>query len=281
MRFPKTRQWPQKALFWLFVLLIAFYFLFPFYWIFNSSLKTDAQWAMAPTTFVPRDPETGAFAPTFDNYTAVLTNISFLRALRNSFIISGSAVLLSLLFGSFAALAIAILRFRGKTAVTFLILSLTMFPQIAVLTGLYAVINTFALPAMPSVIVSYLLFTLPLATWVMIASFREMPLDLLDAARIDGATLFQSFRKILLPLMRPALITSGLLTFIIAFNEYLFALTFTVLEPHTVPVTVNITTLPLGQVFAAAAIIALLLLVLIILTQNYILRGLTASALRE
>ncbi len=109
----------------------------------------------------------------------------------------------------------------------YIILAMTMFPQIAVLSGLYAVINTLGIPAIPSLIVTYLLFSLPFTAWVLTAFFRELPTEIFQSAQVDGASPFQTFYMIMLPLTAPALVTTGLLAFIGAWNEYLFALTFT------------------------------------------------------
>jgi trehalose/maltose transport system permease protein len=205
-----------------------------------------------------------------------------------SSIVAVSTTVLSLVIGSFAAFALGKLRFRGKTPSLYLILSMTMFPQVAVLTGLYAVIRTLALPAAPSMILSYLLFTLPFTTWVMTSFFRGLPLELLQAAQVDGATPFQTFYQILLPLTLPALVTTGLLAFINAWNEYLFALTFTTIEPNarTVPVVIALFTgqisrqEPFGEIMAAAVVVTIPLLILVLIFQQKIVDGLTAGAVK-
>lgn len=284
----RTREIIGRILFYLVVLVIAVYLLFPFYWAINSSLKTENQLAMTPATYVPRDPFDLSFAPTFRNYQAVFQNEAFARGLLNSTIVAVSTTALALVVGAFAAFALGKLRFRGKTPSLYLILSMTMFPQVAVLTGLYAVIRALSIPAIPSMILSYLLFTLPFTVWVMTSFFQGLPSELLQSAQVDGATPFQSFYMILLPLTLPALVTTGLLAFINAWNEYLFALTFTTIEPNarTVPVVIALFSgefsqqQPFGEIMAAAILVTIPLLVLVLIFQNKIVEGLTAGAVK-
>jgi trehalose/maltose transport system permease protein len=159
---------------------------------------------------------------------------------------------------------------------------------VAVLTGLYAVILNFDIPAIPSMIISYMLFTLPFTVWVLTAFFQQLPIDLLQSAQVDGATPFQSFRMILLPLTMPALVTTGLLAFIGAVNEYLFALTFTTIEPNarTIPVSIALFTgeiarqEPFGEIMAAAVVVTIPLIALVLIFQKRIIGGLTAGAVK-
>lgn len=284
----ETRRIIGRVLFYVLLIVIAFYLLFPFYWAISSSFKTENQLAMTPATYVPRDPVDGSFSPTFQNYQAVFQNPTFWRGIFNSAIVAISTTFLALVIGSFAAFALGKLRFRGKTPSLYLILSMTMFPQVAVLTGLYAVINAIGIPALPSMILSYLLFTLPFTAWVMTSFFQGLPVELLQSAQVDGATPFQTFYKILLPLTVPALVTTGLLAFIQSWNEYLFALTFTTIEPQarTVPVVIALFSgtvsrqEPFGEIMAAAILVTIPLLVLVLIFQNRIVDGLTAGAVK-
>jgi trehalose/maltose transport system permease protein len=274
--------------FWMLVVLIAIFLLFPFYWAVNSSLKSEAQLQMTPATFLPRSPTTNEISFTFKNYQAVFQNDDFIRAVRNSAVVAVTVTVISLVIGSFAGFALGKLRFRGKTPSLYLILSMTMFPQVAVLTGLYAVILNLGIPAIPSMILSYMLFTLPFTVWVLTSFFQALPMDLLQSAQVDGATPFQSFRMILLPLTTPALVTTGLLAFIAAVNEYLFALTFTTIEPNarTIPVAIALFTgeisrqEPFGEIMAAAVTVTIPLIVLVLIFQKRIIGGLTAGAVK-
>jgi trehalose/maltose transport system permease protein len=275
----------KKVGFYLLLALIAFYLVFPFYWAINSSLKTEAQLAMTPTTFIPRSPADNSISLYFGNYSQVFDNNDFMRSIVNSVIVATSVTLLALAVGSFAAFALGKLRFPGKTTSLYAVLSMTMFPQIAILTGLYAVIRTLGLTPRPSMILTYLLFSLPFTVWVLTAFFQELPSDLMQAAQVDGATSFQTFRMILLPLTGPALVTTGLLAFIGAWNEYLFALTFTTIRPddRTIPVAIAlfqgeaIMQDPFGQIMAGAVLVTIPLIILVLIFQRRIIGGLTGA----
>ena len=276
-----------KIGFWILVIFIFFYMLFPFYWAVNSSLKSESQLQMTPATFRPVDSQ-GRFSPTLQNYVAIFKDGTFVRALWNSTIVAGLTTLLALGVGSFAAYAMGKLRFKGKKATLYLILSLTMFPQITVLSGLYAVITTLNLSTRLSLILSYMIFTLPFTTWVLTAFFKELPSEIMQSARVDGATPFQTFRMILLPLTAPAMVTSGLLAFIAAWNEYIFALTFTTIAPgaRTIPVAISLFTgsvsrqVPFGEIMAGAVVVTVPIVVLVFIFQRRIVQGLTAGAVK-
>lgn len=277
-----------KILFWLLVVVVVIWMLFPFYWAINSSLKTEAQLQMTPATFVPRDPTTGEVAPTSANYSAVFQNPEFWMGIKNSAIVAISVTLMALVIGSFAAFAMGKLRFRGRTPTLYLVLAMTMFPQVSVLAGLYAMIVFTGAGAIPSMIVTYMLFTLPFTVWVLTSFFKGLPLEIMQAAQVDGATAFQTFRMVLLPLTMPALVTTGLLAFIAAWNEYLFALTFTSIEPEarTVPVVIALFTgtvarqEPFGEIMAAGILVSIPLVVLVLIFQQRIISGLTAGAVK-
>jgi trehalose/maltose transport system permease protein len=277
-----------KVAFWVIVVIMFINLVFPFYWTLNTSLKTENQLIMTPATFIPRDPDTGSIAISLQNYGAVFRNDAFVRGIMNSAIVAISVTVLALVFGSFGAFALGKLRFRGKTVSLYVILSMTMFPQISVLTGLYAVIGALGIPARLSMILSYMLFTLPFTIWVMTTFFKKLPDSLLQAANVDGATSFQAFYMVLLPLTVPAMVTTGLLSFIAAWNEYLFALTFTSIESQarTVPVAMALFSgeiarqEPFGEIMAAAVIVTLPLLILVYIFQKRLVEGLTAGAVK-
>lgn len=267
--------------FWILVILIAIYTLFPFYWALNSSFKSE-QDIINPATYLPPN-------PTLINYQGVFQDDNFLRALANSAVVSGVTVLLALAVGSFAAYALGRLRFRGRTAMLYAVLSMTMFPQISILSGLFAIVKDLGVFGSPlSLIISYPIFTLPFTVWVLTSFFRGLPAEIEQAALVDGATTFQTFRMILLPLTAPALVTTGLLAFIAAWNEYLFALTFTITDraSYTVPVAIalfsgNIARQePIAEVMAAAMVVTFPLLALVLVFQNRIVAGLTAGAVK-
>ncbi|MGM0420052.1 MAG: carbohydrate ABC transporter permease [Bacillota bacterium] len=280
---------PLKSLgFILMLAVIIVYLLFPFYWAVNSSLKTEAQLQMTPATMIPRNPVTYEVNLSLQNYNAIFSSGEFLRGLRNSAIVAVSVVFLSLVIGSFAAFALGKLRFRGKKPSLYIILAMTMFPQVTVLAGLYAVITRLGLRAIPSMILSYMIFTLPFTTWVLTSFFKDLPVEIMQSAQVDGASPFQTFYMILLPLTAPALVTTGLLAFIQSWNEYIFALTFTSIEPsaRTVPVAIALFSgevarqEPFGEIMAAAVIVTIPIVILVVIFQKRIVAGLTAGAVK-
>jgi trehalose/maltose transport system permease protein len=280
-----TRQWTlgkilNRVLFWILVVVIIFYTVFPFVWAVISSIKPNAELFSTPVDYWPDQ-----INLTF--YRFVLDNGDFLRALRNSVIVSVSTVVISLALGSLAAYALGRLKFRGRTPVLYLILSMTMFPQIAILGSLYQMITTLGLfDRLPALIIAYLTFTLPFTVWVLTNFFKAMPGELEEAALVDGATPFQAFARILLPLAAPGLVTTGLLAFIAAWNEYLYALTFTQTRARTVqPAIASFTgntqfELPWGNILAASVLVTLPLVILVLIFQRKILAGLTAGAVK-
>jgi trehalose/maltose transport system permease protein len=283
----------KKIGFYIILVLVLVYMLFPFYWALNSSLKTEAQLQMTPATFVPVNPTTHQFQPFFGNYEAVFANDMFINGLINSTIVAVSTTALALVAGSFAAFALGKLRFRGKTPTLYLILAMTMFPQVTILSGLYALINSSFVQALGigprlSLIIVYMLFTLPFTTWVLTSFFRQLPRSLMESAQVDGSTGFQTFRQILLPLTAPALVTTGLLAFIAAWNEYLFALTFTSINPEarTVPVAIAYfqgsiaRQEPFGEIMAATVVVTIPIVLLVLIFQRRIVAGLTAGAVK-
>ena len=276
-----ARKTIGQILFYLLIGVIFVYLMFPFYWAFISSLKSEGELIATPATFWPRE-------VVWTNYVAIFSNTDFLRGLLNSLIVASVATMLSLVIGAFAGFALGKMRFRGKSPTLYAILAMTMFPQVAVLAGLYAVIRFLNMPTTISLILSYLIFTLPFTVWVLTAFFRGLPVSLLQAAQVDGATFMQTFVQILLPLTAPALVTTGLLAFINAWNEYLFALTFTSTDPGARTVPVAIAQLsgqiarqePVGEKMAAALVVTVPLVVLVLVFQNRIVEGLTAGAVK-
>lgn len=267
---------------------MAVWMIFPFYWMVNSALKSEAQLQMTPATFVPRDPDTGDIKYTSQNFKAVFGNEKFLTGIVNSIIVAGTTTIIALVIGAFAAFALGKLRFQGKQPSLYLILAMTMFPQIGVLSGLYALMNWLNIPAIPFMIISYMMFILPFTVWVQTSFFKSLPVSILHSAYVDGASPFQTFYMILLPLTAPALVTTGLLAFISAWNEYLFALTFTSIEPAARTVTVAIALFtgeiarqePFGEIMAAGVVVTIPLLILVLIFQKRIMAGLTAGAVK-
>ncbi|MCB9454262.1 MAG: carbohydrate ABC transporter permease [Anaerolineaceae bacterium] len=267
--------------FYLLIVAIVLFSLFPFYWALNSSFKGEQE-LFEPATYFPNNFTT-------INYQAVFSNGRFMQALLNSSWVSAAVVLLSLVVGAFAAYALGRLQFRGRTAMMYVVLSMTMFPQISILSGLFTIVREVGVYGSPlSLILTYPIFTLPFTVWVLTSFFKGLPDEIEQAALVDGATSFQTFYMIMLPLTAPALVTTGLLAFIAAWNEYLYALTFTLTNPaaQTVPVAIaqfNGTVArqePIAEVMAAAMVVTLPLIVLVVIFQKRIVAGLTAGAVK-
>jgi trehalose/maltose transport system permease protein len=272
-----------RVLFYVLLVVIAFYLLFPFYWALRSSITPDDALFKTPIQYFPQH-------PTLKHYQEVFDSHQFIRALGNSALVAGSVTILSLVVGAFASYALGRFHFRGRTPVMYVVLSMTMFPQIAVLGSLYALITKFHLyNSLWALILTYMIFTLPFTVWVLTSFFQQMPKELEEAAYVDGATPFQIFYKVLLPLVAPGLVTTGLLAFISAWNEFLYALSFTQ-SPDKRTVTLAIFyfnpktsggfEVAWGQIMAATVIITIPLIILTLVFQRRILAGLTAGAVK-
>jgi trehalose/maltose transport system permease protein len=272
-----------KSPFYLLVAVIAAYALFPFIWAIRSAFTPESELFSTPLQYFPKH-------PTLDNFREALSTDFFQRALLNSVIVAAAVTLISLAIGSLAAYALGRFRFHGRSFVMYLMLSMTIFPQIAILGALYTMINDFGLyDKLGALIFSYLIFTLPFTIWVLTSFMRTLPGDLEEAAYVDGATPFQVFWKVLLPLIAPGLVTTGLLAFIAAWNEYLYALSFIQTPDHyTVPIAItsfvgksgSSFNVPWGQIMAATVIVTLPLIAITLILQKRILAGLTAGAVK-
>lgn len=278
-----TSRTISRVLFYLLVGAILLYTIFPFYWAFISSITPNSQLFSTPVQYWPRN-------PTVQNYQLVLSDNNFLVALVNSAIVSVSVTLMALVVGSLGAYALGRFRFSGRNTMLYIVLAMTMFPQIAVLGSLYTMISAARLyNTLWALIITYMIFTLPFTVWVLTNFFKAMPRELEEAAYVDGATPFQTFYKILLPLAAPGMVTTGLLAFIAAWNEYLFALSFTQ-TPDKRTVTIAITAFegvtassfeqPWGQIMAASVLVTVPLIILTLIFQKRIIAGLTAGAVK-
>src|SRR4051794_39020932 len=223
---PKPPWW-----LWVCVFAIVVFCLAPFYWLLNISLKTGPD--LAGSSVVPPH-------PTLDNYSSVLQDHDFIHALFKSAVGSLVTTALALVGGGFCAYARARLRFPAKFLLLALVLSITTFPPIAIATPVFKLWTDIGLfNTLPGLIIPYLTFALPLAIYILVSFFKEIPKDLEEAALVDGATRFQAFRKIVIPLAAPGLATAGILTFISAWNEFLFAVTLTSTpKARTVPAAI-------------------------------------------
>ncbi|KAA3447729.1 sugar ABC transporter permease [Mesorhizobium sp. SARCC-RB16n] len=269
----------KRAAFYLLVGAIVLIAVFPFYYAIVTSLKSGTELFQADLW--PK-------APGLGNYRNVLAEGAFARNLLNSLVVSGAVVALSLFLGVTAAYALARIRFRGRSALLFAILSVSMFPPVAVLAGLFELVRMFGLyNSLFALIFSYMIFTLPFTVWVLTAFVRDLPVEVEEAAILDGATPWIIITRIFLPLMWPALATTGLLAFIGAWNEFLFALTFTSNDARrTVPVAIALLSgnsqfeIPWGNIMAASVIVTVPLVMLVLIFQRKIVSGLTAGGVK-
>lgn len=269
----------RKAGFWLLVAVIAVFALFPFYYAILSSFRSGS--ALFSTALFPTHID-------FSNYVSVFTEAPFATNIMNSVIVAGSVAAVSLFLGVTAAYALSRVRFRGRAALLFTILGVSMFPQVAVLSGMFELIRWLGIyNSLPGLILANLILTLPFTVWVLTTFMRELPKELEEAAIVDGASPWVIVRRVFLPLMWPAMVTTGLLAFIVAWNEFLFALTFTLsADERTVPVAIALLSgatqfeLPWGNIMAASVVVTVPVVVLVLVFQRRIVSGLTAGAVK-
>src|ERR687887_2258567 len=275
----RPRREGQSPWIWVAVVAIIVFCLFPFYWLINVSLKTGAD--LSSSSLVPPH-------PSLKNYSSIFKNDDFTNGLKNSAIVSFTVTILALVFGSFAAYALARLKMRGKFVVLGIVLSVTTFPQITIAAPLFKLWTDIGLyNTRIGLIIPYLTFALPLAIYILTSFFKEIPKDLEEAALVDGATHFQAFRKVVVPLAAPGLATAGILTFIAGWNEFLLATTLTTSQSaRTVPAAIAFFTgstqfeVPLGTMSAASVVISVPLIIMVLLFQKRIVAGLTAGAVK-
>jgi trehalose/maltose transport system permease protein len=267
--------------------LIVLYCIIPFYWMVVSSLRLPTEGRS--TEFLPRP-------PSIENYKGVFAGQNnFGRSLINSLIVSGTTTVLTLLFGIIAAYALARLAFRGKGSVLWIIMACSMFPLIILIPPLLKMFSSTEpfewfprwIDTYQAVIVPGLSFGLPLAVWNLTAFFKQMPVELEQAAMVDGCTPAVAFRKVILPLAAPGVFTTAIIVFIGAWNEFLLALTF-LQAPEKQTATVAISKFtgttgfdtPYGTIMAAGVIVTVPLLIAVLLFQRRIVAGLTAGGVK-
>ena len=280
------RYWMGQTASILGMAFIVLYCILPFYWMIVSSLRlpTDGR----STDFLPNP-------ASFENFVAVFSpQNQFGQALVNSLIVSLTTTLLTLLFGILAAYALARLRFWAKGLVLSIIIACSMFPGITLLiplfklfTGNYAFLPINWMNTYQALIIPSLSFGLPLCVWNLTSFFRQLPVELEQAAMVDGCTPGQAFAKIIMPLAAPGVFTTAILTFIAVWNEYMIALTFgTSPEMYTAVVSISKFTgaygfdTPWGTIMAAGVLITVPLLIGVLIFQRRIVAGLTAGGVK-
>ncbi|MDQ4040607.1 MAG: carbohydrate ABC transporter permease [Actinomycetota bacterium] len=269
----------EAALWSIGILVVLLYALIPVMWILSLSLKPADQ--LGDRRFIPQE-----FS--FENYETIFNTETFTRALVNSVGIAGLATLISILLAAMAAYALARLDFAGKALILSGALAVAMFPPISIVGSLFNIWREVGLyDTWPGLIIPYMTFTLPLAIYTLSAFFREIPWELEQAAQVDGATPFQAFRKVIVPLAAPGVFTSAILVFIFAWNDFIFANTLTSTdEARTVPAALAFFTggsqfeQPIGAISAASIVVTIPIIVMVLIFQRRIVAGLTAGAVK-
>ena len=273
------RRLALKGAFALLLVAIVLFAVFPFYYAIVSSFKTGSE--LFRVDYFP-------FSWNWSNYAAVFEQQPFARNIVNSVAVAGAVVALSLFLGLTGAYALGRVKFRGRGILLLTILGVSMFPQVAVLSGMFEMIRFLGLyNNLLGLILANLILTLPFTVWVLTTFMRELPVELEEAALMDGASPWVIVTQVFMPLMWPAMVTTGLLAFIAAWNEFLFALTFTLTnDQRTVPVAIALITgasekeLPWGNIMAASVIVTLPIIALVLIFQRKIVSGLTAGAVK-
>lgn len=264
--------------------LILLWCLLPVAWIISLSFKTQKSITTGNPGFLPAEGTNAGW----QNYIDVLNNEQFRRAIFNSIGISLIATVLSVLIATLCAYAIARLEFSGKKFVLTTALAIAMFPVVALVGPLFDLWRTIGLyDSWPGLIIPYMSFTLPLAIWTLTAFFREIPWELEQAAQVDGATSWQAFRKIIVPLAAPGVFTAAILTFFFAWNDFVFGISLTSTErarPIPAALSFFVGADPFNRpasLLAAGAVVATIPIIIIVLVfQRKIVAGLTSGAVK-
>ncbi|MBC7462378.1 MAG: carbohydrate ABC transporter permease [Thermoleophilia bacterium] len=258
------------------IVVLVLYCVFPFLWLIRLSMDPSSSGAILPASI------------TFKNYAQVFNNPDFISGFMNSIIVSGTATVVAMAIGGSAAYALGRLPVPGKQYIMFAVLCVSMFPGISIIGPLFQLWKTIGLfDTKMGLIIPNVTFCLPMAIWFMSGFFRELPRDLEHAAYMDGATPFQAFRKVMLPLAAPGVFTSAILVFIATWNEFMFAVSFTATNAsRTIPATIstfqgtNSNEIPVGAISAASVVVMLPLLAMVMVFQRRIVSGLTAGGVK-
>lgn len=257
---------------------LMLFLLFPFYWTFITSIKPESELYGKTVTYWPKK-------ATFEAYKRLFTEFNFLKAMRNSFVVAGSATIVSLVVSLLAAYAFSRYRFKGRRILMAMFLTNNMFPTVLLLIPLYTIMRSLGILYTPlSLVLAYTTFTIPFSVWLLNGYMNDLPQSLEEAAMVDGATRFQAFIKIILPIMTPCLIATGVYIFMTAWNEYTFAVMFTNEGNRTIPVALKSLIGQLGVewgLMTAGGIITIVpICVMFFFAQKRLVEGLTAGAVK-
>jgi len=273
------RSGREVTLWGIVITIVMVYCLIPVVCILSLSLKKPED--IGDQRFIP-----SSFS--LENYKNVFSEGAFTAALRNSIGIAIIATLISIVLAAMAAYAITRLDFGGKALILSGALAIAMFPPISITGSLFALWRQIGLfDTWPGLIIPYMTFALPLAIYTLSAFFREIPWELEQAAQVDGATPFQAFRKIIVPLAAPGVFTAAILVFIFAWNDFIFANTLTSTDnARTVPAALAFFTgasqfeQPIGAICAASVVVTVPIIIMVLIFQRRIVAGLTAGAVK-
>lgn len=264
--------------------LILLWCLTPVAWIISLSFKSQEAITAGSPGFLP---QADGFAG-WQNYADVLADDQFRRAIFNSIGISLIATTLSVMLATLAAYAIARLEFKGKKFVLTTALVIAMFPVVSLVGPLFDMWRTLGIyDTWPGLIIPYMSFTLPLAIWTLSAFFREIPWEMEQAAQVDGATSWQAFRKVIVPLAAPGVFTAAILTFFFAWNDFVFGISLTSTEAaRPIPAALSFFVgddpfnRPASLLAAGAVVSTIPIIIIVLLFQRKIVAGLTSGAVK-
>jgi multiple sugar transport system permease protein len=278
---PKTRRpFPWNRLFYgIGFVLVALFAFFPIYWMFVTSVTPSSAVFQFPPRLFPEQ-------VTLEAYSSFFASPKLLGYLANSLIVSTVTAIVSLVISTYAAYSFSKFRYTGRRAFMFLILSAQMFPQALLLITLYLLFSQLGLLyTYWGLVLSFTSFTLPLCIWMLKGYFDALPDDLIEAAKVDGASQWTIIHRILVPIVRPALISTGLFAFMRGWNDYIYALTLAGPQRLTLPPGLALTFIGEFQtswpaLMAASLIVSLPVILMFVLLQKYIVAGMTSGAVK-
>jgi multiple sugar transport system permease protein len=268
----------REAPFYLIAYLFFIVFMFPYFYMILSSFKTSQQLMTYPPSWI--------FQPTLENYIKVIVDKNFFLYAKNSAVVAVANTILAFAVAIPAAYGLAKTSSRHKGKITYLVLLCQMIPPIAVVISFFIIAQTLGLiDTLSSLIIFELLWTIPLAVWLLRGYFINFPVALTESAQVDGATLYQAIRKIVVPMVAPAILATSIFVFIRAWNDFVLAFFITVMKARTLPTTIDFylvyTQIEWGLMFAAATLTTLPIVIFAILNRRYFVRGGTMGAIKE
>ena len=268
----------RKISFYMITTVVVLASLLPFLWFVDTSFKNEIEVTSIPPSLVP--------SFNLDFYRSSINNYNLLHFIKNSVIIAGSVTVITIVLSILAGYSLSRLRFRYKGVIMGSLLAVSMFPQISIAGPVWRILESLGwLNSYQGLVLPYVTLTLPLGVWIMASFFKELPVELEDAAKIDGCSHLQTLLRIILPLASPGVFTAAILVFIYAWNEFFFALLIMTRQDYqTLPVGIALFqgqyTLPWGEIAAASTVATVPLIVLVLLFQRRIVRGLSAGAIK-